>query len=356
MKHSIAGARSAGALAAVGWLALACAAQKVSSPPTPPPYAPQVKASASAALASEPLTPLAEPVAALAMPPQEPAKKPEAQPEALASKPELKRGPLGTIAGQPLEAEELLLELGDASPRGLFLVVDKLVAAHLALAEASRLGMRLDQNEVEQRYLEAKKQLEDEAARGKKPRALEEFIRRELGFEPGAYLERVRRGVIRQMLAERAVRAGSLASETLAVRLIVVLGEEQMKAVQAALAAGRDFGEVAREFSVDDSKEVGGLVPFVVREERSPLAALAFRTPVGELGGPMPISDHQFLLRVEEKRAPIEGDWATIEAKVLASLREHPVETSEFVHWKIETQARYPIDLGRLWSLVGAAR
>ena len=125
---------------------------------------------------------------------------------------------------------------------------------------------------------------------------------------------------------------------------------------QAALAAGRDFGEVAGEFSVDDTKAAGGLVPFVVREERSPLAALAFRTPVGEIGGPLPISDHQFLLRVEEKRAPIEGDWAAIEARVLASLREHPVETSEFVHWKLETQARYPIDLGRLWSLVGAAR
>ena len=98
------------------------------------------------------------------------------------------------------------------------------------------------------------------------------------------------------------------------------------------------------------------LVPFVVAQERSPLARAAFETPVGEIAGPMPIADHQFWIRVEEKRAPLEGDWDALETTVEASLAEHPVEDAEFVHWKLTMEARYPIDLGPLWSLIGASK
>src|SRR5262249_27650315 len=97
-------------------------------------------------------------------------------------------------------------------------------------------------------------------------------------------------------------------------------------------------------------------VPFVVRQERSPFATLAFNTPVGQVAGPLPIADKQFLIKVEEKRAPFEGDWATIESRVEASLREHPVEDSEFVHWKLSMEGRYPIALRPLLNLVGAAK
>ncbi|NOT31335.1 MAG: hypothetical protein HOP15_12890, partial [Planctomycetes bacterium] len=159
----------------------------------------------------------------------------------------------------------------------------------------------------------------------------------------------------RQMLAERAVRAASLASETVGLRLIVAAAEG-VEEVRAALAAGRDFAEVARELSVDDSKKDGGLVPFVVPQERSPLARLAFQTPVGEVAGPLAISDHQFWIRVEERRAPFEGDWEAIESAVEAALARYPVEDAEFVHWKLSMEKRYPIDLGPLWSLIGAAR
>jgi len=264
--------------------------------------------------------------------------------------------PLGWVAGTPLEPEELLLEWGDVASRELYLVVDKLISARLALAEASRLGIRLDPPAVEQRVAAERAELEQRVAKDGKQRSLDEYIARELGFEPARYLERMRLATIRQMLAERAVRANSLQNETLALRLIVVSSAEQAAEVQKALAAGRDFAEVAREFSIDDSKKDGGLVPFVVPQERSPLARLAFQTDVGAVAGPVPIADHQFLIRVEERRIPLSGDWSAIAAAVEASLLEHPVQDSEFLHWKLVMEGRYPIDLGPLWSLIGAAR
>jgi hypothetical protein len=364
-----------GALAGV--LAAGCAATKVDPPPTPPSYRPAAAHPAAPASesvqektapAAEPrLEPKTEPVSASGATAAAQSKTPDA-PDARAQSSETAQAPatperagperpaLGWIAGKPLEAEELLLEWGDLATREMWMVLDKLVAARLAMCEAERLGIRLAPEAVEQRFAAERAKLEKEVAKSGKQGDVEQFIERELGFEPARYLERVRRATVRQMLAERAVRAASLASESVALRLIVVSNDDQKEKVVAALAGGRPFADVARELSVDDSKKNGGLVPFVVRDPRSPLAQLAFQTPVGEVAGPMPISDHQFWIRVEERRAPTEGNWSAIEGQVEASLAAAPVDNAEFVHWRLTMEGRYPIDLGPLWSLIGAAK
>ena len=354
--------------ALVALLAPGCATSEVGDPPPPPAFTPgashaEARAPETTASKSDARPPAAEAgpgaqAPATAADPAATASNPA--PSARASEPAKlpprEELPLGWIAGEPLEAEELLLEWGDIASRELYLVIDKLVAARLALAEASRLGIRLAPEAVVQRVAAEREKLEQQVTRDGKTRTLEEFIERELGFEPKRYLDRVRRATIRQMLAERAVRAGSLASETVGLRLIVAADEAAVEAVRAALAEGRAFAEVAAELSIDESKQDGGLVPFVVPQERSPLARLAFQTPVGEVAGPLPISDHQFWIRVEERRAPVEGDWSVVESPVEASLARYPVDDAEFVHWKLAMEKRYPIDLGPLWSLIGAAR
>lgn len=353
MKLPLPGVLVAGALLA------ACATRKVDTPPAPPAFVPGAAAAPTARAEAAPAPAQSappEPAPSAAPEPSRVATAPDATAPAKPKMPAREDPPLGWIAGEPLEAEELLVEWGDVASRELYLVIDKLVAARLALAEAGRLGIRLAPEAVEARFEAERGKLQEEVARGGKARTLEEFIERELGFEPGRYLERVRRATIRQMLAERSVRAASLASETVGLRLIVAANEEGTEKVKAALAEGRDFAEVARELSVDDSKRDGGLVPFVVPQERSPLARLAFQTPVGEVAGPLPISDHQFWIRVEERRAPLEGEWDTIESAVEASLVRYPVGDAEFVHWKLTMEKRYPIDLGPLWSLIGASR
>jgi hypothetical protein len=348
-----------------GWFFVSCAAGRVAPPPRPPEYAPPPAAQpATLADAAVPSVSTSAADAARAAPSPAPAEPKQetpsstpveqAAPQTPPTKPE--RPPLGWIAGQPLQAEEFLVEWGDAASRELWLVLDKLVASRLALAEAGRLSIRLAPEAVEGRFTAERGRLEKELARDKKERTLEEFIEKELGFEPKRYLERVRQATIRQMLAERAVRAASLASESVALRLIVVPDDEAAEKVRAALASGKAFADVARELSLDDSKKNGGLVPFVVKEERSPLARLAFQTAVGEVAGPAPVADHQFWIRVEERRTPLEGDWPVIEKAVEDSLVQNPVGDAEFVHWKVLTERRYPIDFGPLWSLIGAAR
>jgi len=363
----------------------ACASGKVAAPPPPPSAAARPAPPIPAPLGDSPLpkptndappaSPSAAPAAsapatgpvtgAAAHPGEGPAESkddgakatPQATSAAAADAPEARaRAPLGWIAGEALAPEELLLEWADFAPRDFYGVTDKLVTARLALAEAARLSIRLAPEEVEARVTAERAELGERLKKRGAEGDLEQAIERELGFEAARYLDRVRRATIRQMVAERAVRANSLSNETLALRMIVVSTAETMAAVQAALARGREFADVASEFSVDDSKKNGGLVAFVVPQERSPLARLAFQTPVGQCAGPLEWADHQFLIQVEERRAPMEGDWPVIGQEVERSLREHPIVDAEFLHWKLVMEERYPIDLGPLWSLVGTAR
>lgn len=267
--------------------------------------------------------------------------------------------PAGWVAGQSLDFAEVLLEWHRVAPREVFLTVEKLVAARLAFAEADRLGIRLEPAEVEARVEASLEALAEEVSSNELGLSLDEFIRYELGVEPERYGAQVREGVIRQGIAERAVRAWAYETGFASARLIVVPEEERARALAAQVAAGADFGELARKHSIDESAARRGLLPFLVRQEESPLARLVFRTAPGTVGGPIPAAGHWFLVEVEEIHAPVEVGalgWPSLRAQVEASLRSHPVDESEFLHWKLAMERRYPVDLGPLLELVGAPR
>jgi len=261
---------------------------------------------------------------------------------------------LGTVAGIPLRAGDLLVEWYQLTPREVWLVVDKLVAVRLALAEAERIGIQVAPAEVEALYLEERRLLEQDIARELPGTTVEEFVTRELGQDPGRYAALLRRATADQLLIERAVRSWILSRESVALRLIVV-PEGDMETIQGLLAEGADFEEVARVHSIDDTAERGGYVPYLVRQEGSTLTRAAFDTPVGELGGPLRTEGHELLFRVETRRAALPETWDALREPVLQSLAEHPVNDSEYLHWKLAQEREYPLDLRRLKALLGAS-
>ncbi len=266
------------------------------------------------------------------------------------------RAAIGEVAGIPLYAEDVLAEWHQVAPREVWLLVDKLVATQLAFAEADRVGLRLAPERVEARLAASRDRLQAEAERAAPGVELEEFIRRELGQDPEHYLEGLRVGTIRQMVAERVVRTWTLQSEHAVLHVIVLPDEASATATLDELRAGADFEALARERSLDDSREVGGRVPFLVRQERSPLASLAFRTPPGALGGPLEVSGRFVILRVDELREPLPGRWDELRAPVEASLEATPLTDSEFLHWKVAMERRYPVDLRPLVRLLDGER
>lgn len=262
--------------------------------------------------------------------------------------------PAGWVAGQPLEFGEILREWHRVDAREVFLVVERLVSSRLAFAEAERLGIRLDPDLVDAESEAQIARFKADVAKESVTRDVDTFVREALGVEPQVYWARIREGVIRQLIAERAVRAWALERENATVRLIVLADEQSAHDLADQLAAGADFAALAREHSVDETAADGGLVPFLVRQEHSPLTRVVFAADTGEVVGPVSAAGHQFLVRVEERRQALSGSWPGLRAAVEDSLRSSPVLESEFLHWKLEMERRYSVDLAPLLERIQA--
>jgi hypothetical protein len=155
-----------------------------------------------------------------------------------------------------------------------------------------------------------------------------------------------------QLLAERVTRAFTLESERADIRVIVVKGEDKVKEVQSALAAGEAFPDVARRLSTDPSSKDGGRVPPVIRSE-TVMGKLAFTTNVGEVGGPQYSQGACLFVRVEGRPQALTGNWTEIASAVEKSLAERPIEELEFSQWKFTMLRRYPVDLSPFLKLAG---
>jgi hypothetical protein len=262
---------------------------------------------------------------------------------------------LGTVAGEALTGADLIAAWHALSSRDLWLVVDKLVATRLARAEAGRLGLVLPPELIEREFgVEYARLAQDvEASAAGVP--IEEFIAGRLGVDPQNYFEIMRAATIERMLTERVARAWVLAQESRAVRMVVVEVND-VGSLREELEGGADMEQVARDRSLDDSGPSGGLIPFLVNTDGSPLAQAAFAAAVGELVGPLSSGEVRLFLRVEGINPARPGTWAQVGESVEASLALIPLEDSEYVPWKLAMERSWPIDLEPLGKLVGAIR
>jgi len=260
--------------------------------------------------------------------------------------------PLGWAALRPLGAADLIREWHATDPASLWLVLEKLVSMRLAVAEAERLGLTLAGEAVALRWSKERARL-DETLRAE-GLELDDYARDEYGQSPKVFLEGLRSAVGRQMLIERVTRAWVLSSPWLRLRMIVVVNREAMAKLRDRLDAGEAFEDLARELSRDGSASQGGLVPFLVLEEESPLSRHAFSQELGELGEPFTHRGLEVLVRVEERHAGnLQASWKNLGEAVESSLAEFPLTDTEYAHWKVTMEQRYPIDVQPLLELLG---
>ncbi len=81
------------------------------------------------------------------------------------------------------------------------------------------------------------------------------------------------------------------------------LMRQQIERVMSELSAGRDFADVAREFSQDNRRERGGDWGWIQRRDlREELVEAAFGLDIGEHSEPVRIGNQTFILYVEDIR------------------------------------------------------
>jgi hypothetical protein len=154
------------------------------------------------------------------------------------------------------------------------------------------------------------------------------------------------------LLAERCVRAFTLESEAVRAQMIVVPTRAEADRVEAGLAMGRSFDELARDLSQDPSSEEGGRIPPIVRSQAA-ISRLAFATPIGQVGGPLVEEGRHIYLNVQAVTPGEPGPWAELGPKVEASLERLPIEDLEFLQWQAMVSARYEVDTTPLLRWVG---
>ncbi len=256
------------------------------------------------------------------------------------------------VAGQDISAQDLLsswMFRDSSAVRGL---LDRLVLDGLVRAEASRLGLSLPPEVVANEWNQLVAEFEKEVQKGAPGTSMDQFIQTRLGMDPARYRQRMEARSVLDLLAARCVRAFTLESEAVQANMIVVPSRVEADRVEAGLAMGRGFGELARQLSQDPSAKDGGRIPPVVRSAAA-ISRLAFATPIGEVGGPLVENGRHIYLQVESVQAGDPGPWAELGPKVEASLASLPIEDLEFLQWQAMVSARYEVDTSPLLRLVG---
>ncbi len=259
---------------------------------------------------------------------------------------------VATVAGQEIMVQDLLstwMFRDSSQVRGL---LDRLVLDALVRAEASRLGLRLAEDMVTLELTTLLREFEKEAKKSAPDLTTDQFIERRLGLDAKRYRSRMEARRVLDLLAQRCVRAFTLESESVQARMLVVGSRADADKLEAGLAMGRSFGELAKAFSLDPSGEDGGRIPPIVRSQAA-ISRLAFATAIGEVGGPLVENGKHIYLAVEAVNGGQAGPWSELGPTVEASLEIKPIEDLEFLQWQAMVSARYEVDTSPLLRWVG---
>jgi parvulin-like peptidyl-prolyl isomerase len=340
-------------------LLTACAASNPAAPTQPaawqpPPQPAKPAEPAAPPKAAEPATSAQSAVAPApaAQDQAKPAAQGPAAPAPAATPPSGAEPIVATVAGKPVYVSELLAQWLYSDSLQVLEQLDNLAVGRLVVTEATRLGVRIQPELASAAYERGVQAIEKEI-QGKRPgMTLDRYVDQFLGLDPIRYRERLRDDALRSLLGERVVRGWLLQNEHAFLRVIVVQSEEDAKAVQADLASGTAFPEVAEKRSKDESRKQGGRIAPIVKGD-TPIGRVAFTTDVGKVGGPVQESGRWLFVLVEKRGLPLEGDWTVLGPAVEASLGEQRVDELELQQWKKSMRERYDVDLKPFLRLVG---
>ncbi len=264
---------------------------------------------------------------------------------------------VANVAGKPIFASELVAQWLYAGRSEARDQIDNLVLGRLVVAEATRLGVKIDPEMAEAAYTKGLEALEKQVQSSRKAFekiSLDRYVDQFLGLDPKRYRERLRDDALRSLLGARVVRGWLLQSDHAFLSVIVVRSEEDKKTVETELASGTSFAEVAKLRSKDASAADGGRIAPIVRGN-TPIASIAFATEPGKVGGPISEGGDFLFVRVEKRGAPLAGAWDVLGVAVEASIGEQNVDQLELEQWRRAMRERYTIDLTPFLRLAGEA-
>lgn len=197
---------------------------------------------------------------------------------------------VATVNGYDIRANEVQLAADDILPQltevpanlRFPFVVEYLIERHLLAQAAVKEGV-VESEEYKRRlaFYQAKSLRDAYFAAKLKPTVTEEAVKASYD-EQAAKVE-----------AEERARA----------RHILVASEEEAKDIAARLAKGEDFEALAKQYSLDGSKEFGGDLGYFTAEEMVPeFSKTAFSLKIGEVSKPVKTEFGWHVIKLEDRR------------------------------------------------------
>ena len=258
---------------------------------------------------------------------------------------------IGSVANRKIALSDLVAKWVWREPERVRAILDDLVLSRIIVFEAARMQIELPDDSIKNAVEVRLKILEADAKASGSP-SLEAYIQEALGMEPPVFMRYAQEEAAIDLLAPRCVRSWLLSSDHREIRAITVKTSDEVDQVQARLAQGEPFAEVAKDLSLDPSKDDGGRLPAVVRGSDLLLARTAFAAEVGEVSGPIRDRDGMLFVFVEAAPAPAEGPWSEIGDEVEASLATRDIEDPEFWQWKAQMLSRYEVNMDPFLNLL----
>lgn len=256
---------------------------------------------------------------------------------------------LGSVGGKPISTDQFMRRAWWRNQTEMKSVLDQLVVERLVILEAERLGLGVDPGQVEAQLLPALQALRDRAA--ELGIEVEEMIRSR-DYDPANYRLQMRNDAIIELLLHRAVRAFVLEREHCVVRMLEVPDRAAVAEVQKGLTEGRGYGELLAAHGLPEVQAEGERRMVLVQDERSPLVRLAFRSPVGEVAGPVSMDGVFVFIWVDEKVAPVDPERADLRVLAEGSLASRGPDEFEYLQWRAAMSQRYAIDLSSFTDFV----
>lgn len=219
-------------------------------------------------------------------------------------------------------------------------LIEQLVRDRLTVRAARKLGLSVPPQEIQERADQFRRSLALHRAADMNHYldtlgvSLDEF---ESFITDGLYQEKMMEQVCADRMVEQYFKLNSPKFDSVEVSHIVLDSEGKAKEMMSALADDPDsFAEMAREHSIDDAGERGGVIGKVLRGSfKADIEARVFNAAIGDLLGPFPSPDRLFyeIFTLNAKHpATLDAETATEVRRLLreewlaARAQEHIIE------------------------------
>ncbi len=120
---------------------------------------------------------------------------------------------------------------------------------------------------------------------------------------------------IRKVYEEEAVKLAE--TERVRARMILVGSEKEAQDIEARLAAGEKFEDLAKQYSLDGSKDYGGDLGYFTAAEMVPeFSKAAFALKVGETSQPVKTDFGWHIIRVEDRKQGAAQPYDQVKAAI----------------------------------------